>query len=66
MPIRNHIGVYDGVGTNDTLLGTFTGIRDPFSIQTSGRFTLLKLTKKAKYYLCNFKGVLTSTTKGYF
>ncbi len=63
------IHIYDGRNTNNTMLGTFTGTRRPFVIQSSGRFMLVKLTKQYKLYpgscLCNFKGVYTfGTSKG--
>ena len=61
------IRIYDGRKATDTSLGVFTGARRPFTIQSSGQFMLVKLTK-AKWWqkpLSNLKGVYTfSTTKG--
>ena len=65
-PHRIHI--YDGLYTNNTLLGVFTGVRRPFIIQSSGRYMLVKLTKELRSTystLSNFKGVYTfGTAKG--
>ena len=57
------IHVHDGKRKNDTVLGVFTGARQPFIIQASGRFMMFTLQK---YYiaLCNFKGTFISSRKG--
>ena len=57
------IQVHDGKGKSDTVLGTFTGARQPFIIQTSGRFMMLTLQNDyfAPY---NFKGTFISSRKG--
>ena len=60
--------IYDGRNTTDTSLGVFTGARRPFTIQSSGRFMLVKLRFAKLWwrrYLSNLKGVYTfKTTKG--
>ena len=61
---RAEIQVYDGKRKNDPVLGVFTGKRQPFLIQTSGRFMMLTLKKK--YSWCTrsiFKGAYY-TAKG--
>ena len=59
------IQVYDGKRKNDTVLGVFTGARQPFIIQTSGRFMMLTLKKKYSSTPCIFKGTYyTSSRKG--
>ena len=58
------IQVHDGKRKNDTVLGVFTGARQPFIIQTSGRFMMLTLQKEYFYIPCNFKGTYTSSRKG--
>ena len=50
------IQVYDGKRKNDTVLGVFTGIRQPFLIKTSGRFMMLTLKKKYWFTPCIFEG----------
>ena len=50
------IQVYDGRRKNDTVLGVFTGTRQPFLIQTSGRFMMLTLKKKYWFTRCIFEG----------
>ena len=55
--------MYDGNRKNDTVLGVFTGIRQPFLIQTSGRFMMLTLKTTYSYTPCIFKGAYY-TTKG--
>ena len=63
-PIKAEIQVYDGNTTNDTVLGVFTGTRQPFMIQTSGRFMMLYLKKKSLFlFTCIFEGTYY-TTKG--
>ena len=56
--------VHDGKGKNDTVLGVFAGARQPFIIQTSGRFMILTLQKEYSFTLCNFKGTFISSRKG--
>ena len=58
------IQVHDGKRKNDTILGTFTGTRQPFIIQTSGRFMMLTLQKKYSFTPCNFKGTFIGSRKG--
>ena len=58
------IQVHDGKGKNDTVLGVFTGARQPFIIQTSGRFMMLTLQKKYSFTRCNFKGTFIGSRKG--
>ena len=66
---QNLIRIYDGRKATNTSLGVFTGARRPFTIQSSGRFMLVKQTTKNRYWWLehpsNFKGVYTfNTTKG--
>ena len=56
--------VHDGKGKNYTVLGVFAGARQPFIIQTSGRFMILTLQKEYFSTLCNFKGTFISSRKG--
>ena len=58
------IQVHDGKRENDTVLGVFTGARQPFIIQTSGRFMILTLQKEYFSTLCKFKGTFISSRKG--
>jgi len=64
--------IYDGHTSRSTSLATFTGARQPFIIQSSGRFMLVELMRLGgKYWwmkpLSSFKGVYTfNTTKGKF
>ena len=58
------IQVHDGKRKNDTVLGIFTGARQPFIIQTSGRFMLLTLRKQYFSTPCNFQGTFISSRKG--
>ena len=58
------IQVFDGKGKSDTVLGTFTGARQPFIIQTSGRFMMLTLQKEYSFTPCNFKGSFIGSRKG--
>ena len=51
------IQVYDGKKTNDPVLGVFTGKRQPFLIQTSGRFMMLSVKKKYLWSTCIFEGI---------
>ena len=60
---RAEIQVYDGKRKNDTVLGVFTGKRQPFLIQTSGRFMMLILKKKYWFTRSIFKGAYY-TAKG--
>ena len=60
---KAEIQVYDGKTTNDTVLGVFAGTRQPFMIQTSGRFMMLSLKKKTLFSTCIFEGTYY-TTKG--
>ena len=57
------IQVYDGKRKNDTVLGVFTGTRQPFLIQTSGRFMMLILKTKYWFTRSIFKGAYY-TAKG--
>ena len=57
------IHVHDGKRKNDTVLGVFTGAREPFIIQASGRFMMFTL-QKDYYAPCNFKGTFISSRKG--
>ena len=64
---QNLIRIYDGRNATDTSLGVSTGARRPFTIQSSGRFMLVKLTKEKPWRkpLSNLKSVYTfNTTKG--
>ena len=58
------IQVHDGKGKSDTVLGTFTGEREPFIIQTSGRFMMFTLQKDYSWAPCNFKGTFIGSRKG--
>ena len=54
---RAEIQVYDGKRKNDTVLGVFTGTRQPFLIQTSGRFMMLTLRRAYCWSIsCIFEG----------
>ena len=57
------IRIHDGKGS-DTVLGVFTGARQPFIIQTSGRFMMFTLQKEYSFTPCNFKGTFISSRKG--
>ena len=57
------IQVHDGKRKNDTVLGVFTGARQPFIIQASGRFMMFTLQKDYNTP-CNFKGTFISSRKG--
>ena len=59
-----NIQVHDGKRRSDTVLGIFTGERQPFIIQTRGRFMLLTLQKDYFSTPCNFKGTFISSRKG--
>ena len=64
---QNLIRIYDGRKTTDTSLGVFAGARRPFTIQSSGQFMLVRLTKETWWLetLSNLKGVYSfNTTKG--
>ena len=58
------IQVHDGKRRNDTVLGVFTGARQPFVIQTSGRFMMFTLQKSFSGTPCNFKGTFIGSRKG--
>ena len=58
------IQVHDGKRKNDTVLGVFTGARQPFIIQTSGRFMMLTLQKMRRATPPNFKGTFIASRKG--
>ena len=58
------IQVHDGKRKNDTVLGVFTGARQPFIIQTSGRFMMFTLQKRFPFTPCNFKGTFIGSRKG--
>ena len=58
------IQVHDGKGRSDTVLGIFSGARQPFIIQTSGRFMMLTLQKEYSFTPCNFRGTFISSRKG--
>ena len=57
------IQVHDGK-RSDTVLGVFTGARQPFIIQTSGRFMMLTLQKTSWATPRNFKGTFMGSRKG--
>ena len=57
------IRIHDGKGS-DTVLGVFTGARQPFIIQTSGRFMMLTLQKTSWATPRNFKGTFMGSRKG--
>ena len=57
------IRIHDGKGS-DTVLGVFTGARQPFIIQTSGRFMMLTLQKTPWATPHNFKGTFIASRKG--
>ena len=57
------IRIHDGKGS-DTVLGVFTGARQPFIIQTSGRTMTLTVQKEYSLTPCNFKGTFISSRKG--
>ena len=58
------IQVHDGKGKSDTVLGVFTGARQPFIIQASGRFMMLTLQKVSRWTPCNFKGTFIGSRNG--
>ena len=58
------IQVHDGKRKNDAVLGVFTGARQPFIIQTSGRFMMFTLQKDSRRTPCNFKGTFIGSRKG--
>ena len=56
--------VYDGNTTN-TLLGSFTGVKRPFTVQSRSRFMMLQLRRQYSFFRSTFKGSYNySTTKG--
>ena len=57
------IRIHDGKGS-DTVLGVFTGARQPFIIQTSGRTMTFTVQKSGSVTHCNFKGTFISSRKG--
>ena len=61
------IQVHDGKRKSDTILGIFTGAREPFIVQTSGRFMMLTLQNNYFFFftpVCNFKATYISSRKG--
>ena len=60
---QSEIQVYDGKRTYDPVLGLFTGTRQPFLIQTSGRFMMLTLRAYCWSISCSFEGAYY-TSKG--
>ena len=58
------IQVHDGKGKSDTVLGIFSGARQPFVIQTSGRFMMFTLQNRLWRTPCNFKGHFIGSRKG--
>ena len=58
------IQAHDGKRKSDTVLGIFTGARQPFIIQTSGRFMMFTLQKSFPFTPCNFKGTFIGSRKG--
>ena len=57
--------VYNGKTTKDTLTGVYTGTRKPFTVHSSGRLMLLKLSLHGYRYQSatrNFKATYTSTS----
>ena len=58
------IQVHDGKRENDTVLGVFTGARQPFIIQTSGQFMMFTLQKDHSWTPRNFKGTFIGSRKG--
>ena len=58
------IQVHDGKGRSDAVLGVFTGARQPFIIQTSGRFMMFTLQRRRWATPCNFKGTFIGSRKG--
>ena len=61
---QSKIQIRDGKKKSDIVLGTFTGARKPFIIQTSGRFMVLTLQKQYFFSPCTFKGTYISSRKG--
>ena len=59
---RNEIKVFDGKSKNDMLLGTFSGSRRPFIVQTSGQFMMVTFKRYTEYTYFSFKGVCSSTS----
>ena len=59
---RSEIKVFDGKSKNDTLLGTFSGSRRPFIVQTSGQFMMLTFKRYNEFAYFNFEGVYSSTS----
>ena len=63
--MQSFMYVYNGKTTNDALTGAFTGTRKPFTVHSSGRFMLVKLSLHGdsyQYGIRNFKATYTSTT----
>ena len=59
------IQIHDGKTKSDTILARFSGTREPFTIQTSGRFMMLILEKDEPSTPCNFMGAYNiSLNKG--
>ena len=61
---QSKIVVYDGKRYSDTILGVFTGARQPFIIQSSGRFMMFTLQKGSRWTPYNFKGTFIGSRKG--
>ena len=62
--IQDWFYVYDGNTTN-TLLGSFTGVKRPFTVQSRSRFMMLQLRREYSFFRSTFKGSYNySTTKG--
>ena len=59
---RNEIKVFDGKTKNDMLLGTFSGSRRPFIVQTSGQFMMVTFKRYHEEAFFNFKGVYSSSS----
>lgn len=59
------IQIHDGKSKSDTILARFSGTRQPFIIQTSGRFMMLLLEKDEPSTPCTFMGAYNiSLNKG--
>ena len=57
--------VYDGNTTKNTLLGTFTGTKRSFTVQSSSSFMMIQLKKKYSFIRSSFKASYNYTkTKG--
>ena len=56
------IRVYDGISTNNTLLGSFTRPRKLFSVQSTGHFMFVKLLKGYLFDYCAIEGEYVAST----